>query len=224
MKVIFTIIFGIISIGLYGQDANQIIDNYLNKNEVDNLSGKITYKNISKSGRVQQRTLEQFVQKNNKDGGTYSFLLKFVAPGDVAGTATLTVQRQDHSDDQWLYLPVVRSARRISASKKSDRFMGTEMTYEDLSLYLAEKVEEWDYSQGDLEDIAGIECYKIIARLLKVYEASDVKDIGGSQFRAHGVVLSNKITGNRTEVSYSDFDIEEELSSSLFTKAQLESF
>lgn len=242
---------------LPAQDANVIIDQYLNQNRVENLTGNISYKNISKSGRVQERTLEQYVKRHGGEEDEYSFLLKFTAPVDVIGTATLTVQDNEDRDDQWLYLPVVRSARKISPSKKSDRFMGTEMTYEDLSLYLSEKKDQWDYvyMQGEMQQ--NIDCHKIVAlpkantetqyskrilwidkerlvlmkaefygkskKLIKLYESSEVKLIGGSQYRAHRILLSNMVTGNRTEVEYSDFNISKSLSSAMFTKAQLES-
>ena len=115
---------------------------------------------------MQERTLEQFIQQTDAAKNTYNFLLKFIAPADIRGTSTLTLQHAEKADDQWLFLPALRSARRISASKKGDRFMGTEMTYEDLSNYLSEPTKDYSYELLGEETIDGIACYKIAATVL----------------------------------------------------------
>ena len=128
------------------QSGLDIIMNYQDSVRVNNVESTITYKNISKKGRMQQRTLKQYISKNAFGKNTYNLLLKFISPMDVAGTGTLTIQYDDREDDQWLYLPAIGSSRKISASKKTSRFMGTEMTYEDLSNYLSEVVEKHRYT------------------------------------------------------------------------------
>lgn len=58
----------------------------------------------------------------------------YTAPSNVRGTAFLTYDYPDPDvdDDQWLYLPAMRSVRRISASNRGDYFLGTDLTYEDI--------------------------------------------------------------------------------------------
>ncbi|MFW5684658.1 MAG: outer membrane lipoprotein-sorting protein [Spirochaetota bacterium] len=55
-------------------------------------------------------------------------LLFFTAPADVRDTAFMNRTYDDPSrpDDQWIYLPALRRARRISAEKKNDNFMGSD--------------------------------------------------------------------------------------------------
>lgn len=143
--------------------ADQIIEKYQAATSIDDLQSTLKYKNTSKKGRVQERTLEQFILQKDAATNTYNFLLKFVAPADIRGTSTLTIQHADKADDQWLFLPALRSAKRISASKKGDRFMGTEMTYEDLSNYLSEPMADYNYELTGEELIDGKNCYKITA-------------------------------------------------------------
>lgn len=135
------------------RSAIEIIEEYKSATAIENLQSTLVYKNISKKGRVQERKLEQYILKNENGDDTYNFLLRFVAPNDVKNTATLTIQHDQKNDDQWLYLPVIRRAKKISASKKSDRFMGTEMSYEDLSNYLSEPSEEYDYELIGTEEV-----------------------------------------------------------------------
>lgn len=144
-------------------EALRIIEAYQAATAINDLRSELTYTNISKTGRQQQRSLKQAILRNQAAQNTYNLLLEFTAPGDVAGTATLTIQHADKDDDQWLYLPVLRTSRRISASKKADRFMGTEMTYEDLSTYLSEPLEDYSYRLLGEESINGRNAYKLEA-------------------------------------------------------------
>lgn len=238
-------------------DARSIMQRYQAATAIEDLSSQLTYTNISSSGRTQTRTLKQHILCNDRDENTYNLRLEFTAPRDVAGTATLTIQHPKKPDDQWLYLPALRSSKRISASKKADRFMGTEMTYEDLSNYLSEALDDYQYKLLATEDVDGRMAYKIEAlprnglstqyskrhlwvdqrthlmlqthffdqkgSLLKVYKASDIRPVASTKFhRAHTILLRNEKTGNRTEVQYKDFAINQGVSPQLFSKTALE--
>lgn len=166
MRFSICILFLLGSVLTFGQSketAQSIIAKYQSASAIDDLQSKIKYKNISKKGRVQERSLEQFILQKDASSNTYNFLLKFVSPADISGTSSLTIQHDGKADDQWLYLPALRKAKRISASKKGDRFMGTEMTYEDLSNYLSEPMEEYNYELVGEESVVQKNCYKIIA-------------------------------------------------------------
>jgi outer membrane lipoprotein-sorting protein len=63
--------------------------------------------------------------------GTESTALLFIAPKDVAGTAFLTVGADD-DDNMWLYLPSLELTKRIDADSKSQSFMGSDFTYDDM--------------------------------------------------------------------------------------------
>jgi len=163
MITIMVLLGSAICIAQASLTADQIIERYKTATAIEDLQSTLAYKNISKKGRVQERKLEQYILKNENGKDTYNFLLKFVAPSDVKNTATLTIQHEQEEDDQWLYLPVIRSAKRISASKKSDRFMGTEMSYEDLSNYLSEPNEKYSYELLGQDAVFGREAYHIVA-------------------------------------------------------------
>jgi outer membrane lipoprotein-sorting protein len=144
-------------------DGADIMKQHRKSTAVQDLTGQLTYTNISKSGRRQTRTLQQHILRTDEGDYTYNLLLEFISPQDVAGTATLTLQYQQKDDEQWLYLPALRTSRRISPSKKSDRFMGTEITYEDLSGYLSEPIEDYQYRLLGEEVVEGRPAYKLEA-------------------------------------------------------------
>ncbi len=141
----------------------QVMEQYRRATAIQDLTGQLTYTNISKTGRTQTRTLKQYILCTDPQAYTYNLLLEFTSPQDVAGTATLTIQYDRQDDEQWLYLPALRTSKRISPSKKSDRFMGTEITYEDLSGYLSEPLDDYRYQLLGEEAVDGRPAYRIEA-------------------------------------------------------------
>jgi len=162
MFIAFTLIWAVLTAPSFN-DATSVMEKHRQATAVQDLTGQLTYTNISKSGRKQTRTLRQHILRTDKGDYTYNLLLEFTDPQDVAGTATLTVQHERKDDEQWLYLPALRMSKRISPSKKSDRFMGTEITYEDLSGHLSEPLEDYRYTLLGEAAPNGRPAYKIEA-------------------------------------------------------------
>ena len=162
---VLLLVFGL-SMFIYmtnAQDAKTIMKHYQTNAKIDYLTSEIEYNNHSKKGRVQNRKLKQFIKRRPETVDCYKLLLQFVAPGDVKGTATLTLQNDEKNDQQWLYLPALRGTKQISPSRRTNRFMGTEMTYEDLNNYLSEPLEKRNYKLLKEEAVNGINCYVIEA-------------------------------------------------------------
>jgi outer membrane lipoprotein-sorting protein len=60
-------------------------------------------------------------------------IMFFMAPADVRGTSFMNWSYADgRDDDQWIYLPALKRTKRISSDGKSDYFMGSDFTYDDL--------------------------------------------------------------------------------------------
>ena len=74
--------------------------------------------------------------------GTESTALLFIAPEDVAGTAFLTIET-DGDDNMWLYLPSLELTKRIDADSKSQSFMGSDFTYDDMG---ERDINDYDYT------------------------------------------------------------------------------
>jgi hypothetical protein len=62
--------------------------------------------------------------------------LRFKSPRDVKDVRILTLENESiqEDDDRWLYLPALKKIRRISASNKSESFMGTDFSFEDFEI------------------------------------------------------------------------------------------
>lgn len=89
----------------------------------------MTLRNARGDSRV--RTIQQFL-KTSPD--VEKKLMFFLEPADVRNTAFMnwSYTAAGKNDDQWIYLPALKRIKRISSSGKSDYFMGSDFTYDDL--------------------------------------------------------------------------------------------
>lgn len=100
-------------------------------------------------------------------------LMVFTWPGDIEGTALLTIAHKTADDDQWLYLPALKRVKRISSGSRSGSFLGSEFAYEDL---IPQEVGKYSYKWLRDEPCPTddqLECY--------VYERYPTKDSGYSR-------------------------------------------
>ncbi|MBT8252346.1 MAG: outer membrane lipoprotein-sorting protein [Flavobacteriaceae bacterium] len=164
----------------------EVMKTYQQRTQIDFLSSQINYRNHSKKGRIQERSLQQFIMRDTDAKDCYAFLLRFEAPRDVRGTSTLTIQNEKKADQQWLYLPALRMTKRISPSKKTGRFMGTELTYEDLNNYLSEPLDKYNYEILGREIIDQRDCYKIQAK------AMDEEELRHSGYSARVIFIDKQ--------------------------------
>ena len=87
---------------------------------------------VKKNGDKRERKMVSWAMDEGKDTKKIMF---FTYPGDVKGTGFLTwdYDQAGKEDDKWLYLPAMKKTRRISgSSSKTDYFMGTDFTYDDM--------------------------------------------------------------------------------------------
>jgi predicted RND superfamily exporter protein len=94
-------------------------------------SSKLSMKMVDRRGKERQRETLTFRKYYGEEKRTALF---YLSPRNVKDTGFLTYDYPDANkdDDQWLYLPALRKARRISASDRGDYFLGTDFTYEDI--------------------------------------------------------------------------------------------
>src|SRR5574341_1158535 len=85
---------------------------------------------IDRNGNVSKREVANYYLKTPEK--LTKTMIIFLAPADVRGTGLLTWEQKAREDDQWLYLPASGKERRIAASGKKNKFMGTDFAYEDL--------------------------------------------------------------------------------------------
>ena len=112
--------------------GREIIQKVKDRPDADTRYGEMELTLIKKNGSSRQRKVSSWAMDEGKDTKKMMF---FTYPGDVKGTGFLTwdYDQIGKEDAKWLYLPAMKKTRRISgSSSKTDYFMGTDFTYDDM--------------------------------------------------------------------------------------------
>jgi hypothetical protein len=125
----------------------------------NNETSKMEMILIDKKGNRRIRKISSF----SKDAGKDSMrLLFFMHPADVKNTGFLTYDYDDpeRDDDQWLYLPALYKTKRIATNRKSGSFMGSDLTYADMT---SRVLDDYEFSIIKEDEIKGQKVWMILA-------------------------------------------------------------
>ena len=222
----------------------------------DNPDGDTRYSKLDlvlekSNGSKRERKLESWAMDIDEDTKTMMF---FTYPGDVKGTGFLTWNYDEigKDDDKWLYMPALKKTRRISgSSSKTDYFMGTDFTYDDMG---DRNVDEDDHKFLRMETVDGHECYVVesvpkdkreiyskkiswirkdcfmgvkveyydkLGKLHRVLKISDIKQVQGFWTRGK-MEMENVQTKHKTLLTFSDIKFNLKIDTELFTVSKLE--
>ncbi len=83
-----------------------------------------------KNGTKEDR---QIIEYGKEAGGKTYVVMDFRGPANVKDTRFLQITNKNGPDDKFIYLPSLKSVRRVNSSEGSKSFMGSDATYDDLS-------------------------------------------------------------------------------------------
>ncbi len=115
---------------LWAQSAETIMERSRNRIEATTVSTRARMLISAKDGSTTERLVDQYTSTEKDITKT---MVIFQKPASVAGTRFLTIENPGKAADQWIYLPSLGKVRRIAASEGSASFMGTDLSYDDLS-------------------------------------------------------------------------------------------
>ena len=203
----------------------------------------------NKRGKESRREVRLKVIEVEGDGDRTLFV--FDRPRDVKGTAFLVHAHKDEPDDQWLYLPALKRVKRISSSKQSGSFMGSEFSYEDMG---AVEVEKYAYRYlrdepcGDLECTVSeripvsrdsgysrhlvwldreelrtmqVQFFDRRDKHLKTLVVEDYEKHLDRYWRGSQITMTNHLTGKSTVLLWSDYEFGTDLDVGDFTRTAL---
>ena len=206
---------------------------------------------MKKNGDKRERKMVSWAMDEGKDTKKIMF---FTYPGDVKGTGFLTwdYDQAGKEDDKWLYLPAMKKTRRISgSSSKTDYFMGTDFTYDDMGgrsvdedkhTLLREETRDghkcWvvESVPNDPHEVysrkvtwirqdcdAGVYCefYDKLGKLHRVMTVLDLQKVGGF-WTVMKMEMKNVQSGHSTQITVSEPKYDIKVDKSLFTVAKLE--
>lgn len=139
-------------------DAKVIAQAVEDRDAGDRGTANATLKLIDQNGKERARRMRQMSMKFAGGRKTRMF---FESPADVRNTGFLSVDYDagDKDDDQWLYLPSLHRSTRIAGADKSGSFMGSDLTYADMT-----KRDTSDYDYTIIEQsvkVDGEDCWLI---------------------------------------------------------------
>ena len=161
MKNIFIIFTSILSI-IYAQNGLEIATMVDNREVPKDIISKTTMLLTNRKGKTRNSTI---LSKSSNNGSKQ--ILWFLAPSDDKGVAFLKIEHDNKSDEMRMWLPAFKKVRRISSSKKGDSFMGSDLSYEDMT---SRSLEENRYKRLEDETLNGKDCF-----VLEVLPNDDIK-------------------------------------------------
>jgi outer membrane lipoprotein-sorting protein len=142
------------------QSAEEIMRSSRERIKADSVSTRARMVITAKDGGTTERLVDQY---SISSGGVTKTVIVFQKPASVAGTRFLTIGESGKPSDQWIFLPSLGKVRRIAASEGSASFMGTDMSYDDVSS-ADRKIGLDTYSIIREEELGGKACWVIEAK------------------------------------------------------------
>ncbi len=150
----FTGFFPLFILGMgmvWGQTGYEIAKMVDDRKEPADMTADLTMVLTNSKGK----TRTNIIHTVSKNGGKKQ-IIWFLSPPDDRGVAFLKIEHQEGEDEMRLWLPAFKKVRRISSKKKGDAFMGSDLSYEDLT---NRDLEENEYRRLEDEIVEGKDCY-----------------------------------------------------------------
>jgi outer membrane lipoprotein-sorting protein len=122
---------GVVALSAQEPSGLQIMQQVYDRPTGNDLVSDLTMTLVNSQGDTRERKIRQF-SKRFPDGERK--IMFFLAPADVKDTSFMSWswEAAGKEDDQWIYLPALKRVKRISSDSKSDYFMGSDFTFDDL--------------------------------------------------------------------------------------------
>jgi len=194
---------------------------------------------IDKKGNEEVREMIMFSQKVEDD--QTNTLVRFLSPKSVKGVTLLNINDGERIH---LYLPAFGKAKRIAGATKRDEFMGTGLSYEDMSMdYKDEEYKKTLLEETDNEYIVEVlpsgedvsyekiiihvdkakfyakkvEFYEIIDELTKTLTINKIKIDDKDKITPMEIEFTDIEEEDKTKIVIKEIEYDVELSSSFFS-------
>jgi len=194
---------------------------------------------IDQEGNEEIREMIMFSQKEEED--KTNSLMRFLSPKSVKGVTLLNIKS---GEKIYLYMPAYDKPRRIAGSSKREKFMGTDLSYEDMSMDYEDK----DYEKKLLNETNGeyiievmpseedtsykkiiltvdkekyyvkkVEFYDLSGNLSKTLEIDKIQIDENGKITPMEIVFTDIEENHKTKIVIREIEYNVELSSSFFS-------
>ena len=150
IKIILMLIY---TTTLYSITGLEIAEKMENRAKPNDIKSKNTMILTNKKGK---KKTSKLISKSKDDSKKQ--MIWFLEPKDDYGISFLKIEHKDKDDFMNMWLPGFKKFRRISSQKKTDSFMGSDLSFEDLT---NRNIEDYEYVLLDENDDG---CYKLLSK------------------------------------------------------------
>lgn len=150
-KTIFTTLLLTLPMYLLAETGYDIAKAMEDKAAPKDMKSNMTMVLTNKQGKTRESTIRSITADDNRKQ-----IIWFLSPADDKGVAFLKIEHQDKDDEMRLWLPAFKKVRRISSKKKADSFMGSDLSYEDMT---SRELDEYTYELIGEKTVDGIDCH-----------------------------------------------------------------
>ena len=150
MKYFLLYFYSVFLFGQTGLEVAKMVENRKIPNDQSNITKMIL---TNSKGKKRINIIKSKSMDSNKKQ-----IMWFLEPKDDKGVAFLKIENQGKDDEMRMWLPAFKKVRRISSKRKGDSFMGSDLSYEDMS---SRKIEEHKYLRLEDEIINDLLCYQL---------------------------------------------------------------
>ncbi|MFW6121970.1 MAG: outer membrane lipoprotein-sorting protein [Petrotogales bacterium] len=225
--------------------ADEIIDK-VKENQADyqNSKSQAEMVLIDQDDKEEIREIIMFEKDEGDDKVT--MLMRFLSPKSVERVTLLSIE---NGEKIYLYMPAYQKPRRIAGSSKQENFMGTDFSYEDLSMdyqnddYAKELLEETNeqyvleilpddeelsyikfilYVNKEKFYVEKVEFYDLDEQHTKTLEIQKVEFDEEGKFTPMKMELNNLIDNHKTQMNIKEIKYDLDLSDSFFSIRNLQ--
>ena len=159
-KSILALAVAMVSTVAFAQDARSIVDAALNIKKPAYNHSIIEMDLINKAGNIEEHRIIDELGRHNEKTDTSDVVMNFKVSNNKSNQVIkfLQMENKGKDDDKWIYMPSLKTTRRVNSSEGSKSFTGTDASYDDMS------TRELDDDTHELlaeENKNGYDCWKI---------------------------------------------------------------
>ncbi|MBR4375120.1 MAG: outer membrane lipoprotein-sorting protein [Treponema sp.] len=120
----------VVGASAFAIDGTEIMTKVFDRQKPDFSKASVQV-TLAKNGKVEEtRNVGEYGRCKN---GLSDVVMVFLSPAAVKDTRFLQKENDGKDDDKWIYLPTLKSTRRVAASDGTKAFVGTDFSYDDMS-------------------------------------------------------------------------------------------
>ncbi len=145
----------IVPLFLMSQTAEEVAKAIDDKPMPKDMRADLSMILTNKQGKTRESTIRSIGADDNSKQ-----IIWFLSPADDKGVAFLKIENEGGDDEMRLWLPAFQKVRRISSKKKADSFMGSDLSYEDMT---NRELADYSYTLAGEKEIEGVPCQVLVS-------------------------------------------------------------